>query len=107
MIASRVPREVDAIEAGASCAMRVGLFFGDGLGRRLVPFGARGMALDRLLKFGLEGLSGTEAVTGRCEETGMRDLEFGEMGDPSPAFASCKGADTAMAGFQGSARDGP
>lgn len=107
MIVSRVPREADANEAGTFCAMRGELSFGDGLGRRLVPFGARGIAFDRLLKFGLEGLSGTEAVTGRCEETGMRDLEFGETGDPSPAFAGCKGAETAMAGFQGSARDGP
>lgn len=64
--------------------MRVGLLsLEDGLGRRLVPFGARGIPVDRLLKVGFEvGLFGPEPVLRRREETGMRDLEFGLPGLP-------------------------
>jgi hypothetical protein len=65
------------------------------------------MAFERLLNVGLlatETLSGPEAATRRFEETGMRDLEFGLSGDPSPGFAGCKDTETAMSGSQGSAR---
>lgn len=87
--------------------MRGGLSLADGLGRRLVPFGARGMPWDRLLNVGFvdgERLSEPEAVTRRCEEIGMRDLELGLPGDPSSALICCKGTETAMLGSQGAAR---
>jgi hypothetical protein len=72
-----------------------------------MPLGGTVMAADRLLNVGFEvgdRASGPEAVTRRCEETGMRDLEFGLSGGLSPAFARCKGARTAISGSQGSAR---
>jgi hypothetical protein len=79
--------------------MRGGLFFGDGLGRRLVPLGGTGMEADRLLKVGLEvgeGLSGPKAELTRLAETGMRDLELGLPGEPLLGVACCKGAGTAV-----------
>lgn len=87
--------------------MRGGLSLPDGLGRRLLPFGARGMAEDRLLKVEFEvdeWLSGPEAAGRRCDEIGMRDLEFGLPGEPSPGFVCRKGTETAMSGSHGSAR---
>ena len=70
--------------------------------------GGEVMAADRLLNVGLEDgdkLSGPEAVTRRCEKTGMRDLEFGlSGGDPWPGLVRRKGAGTAISGFHGSAR---
>ena len=87
--------------------MRGELCLGDGIGRRLPPLGGEVMAADRLLNVGLEDgdkLSEPE-VTKRCEQTGMRDLEFGlPGGDPWPGLVCRKGAGTAISGFHGSAR---
>lgn len=104
IVMSRLPRAVIANEAGPLFAMRGGLSFPDGLGRRLLPFGAKGMAEDRPLKVEFEvrdWLSRPEAVGSRCDESGMRDLEFG---DPSPGFVCCKDTETAISGVHGSAR---
>jgi hypothetical protein len=66
------------------------------------------MEFERLLNVAFavgERVSEPEPELSRREEIGMRDLEFGLSGDPSPVFHGCKGAETAISGIHGSARD--
>jgi hypothetical protein len=73
---------------------------GDGLGRRLTPFGGRGVCVSKRLftgdwAFGEDGESSeAEGEAMRREEIGMRDLEC-EL-SRYVREPSCKGAETAM-----------